>query len=146
MQREIKLRGKRVDNGEWVYGYYFQGFTGISYILVMHDHILRMTEMYEVDPFTIGQYTGLTAYWYDFENEPQEHDIWEHDLLEIDSNNKKIVAEVKFENGMFILCSNMLADGYIPLFDVVVLEDNCWVDAKVVGNIFDNPKLLEVLE
>ena len=57
--REIKFRGKRIDNGEWVYGYYFQGFTGISYILVMHDHILGMTEFYEVDPSTVGQYTGL---------------------------------------------------------------------------------------
>lgn len=59
MKRKIKFRGKRIDTGEWVEGYYFEGFTGISYILVQHDHILRITEYYEVDHATIGQYSGL---------------------------------------------------------------------------------------
>ena len=39
--REVLFRGKRVDTKEWVYGYYFKGFTGIPYILVLHDHILK---------------------------------------------------------------------------------------------------------
>ena len=57
--REILFRGKRVDTKEWVYGYFFKGFTGIPYILVLHDHILKMTEFYEVIPETVGQFTGL---------------------------------------------------------------------------------------
>jgi len=37
--RDIKCRGLRVDNKEFVYGWYFESFTGIAYIIVMHDHI-----------------------------------------------------------------------------------------------------------
>jgi uncharacterized phage protein (TIGR01671 family) len=57
--REILFRGKRIDNKEWVEGFYFESFTEIPYIMTLHDHILGMTEFYEVDPATVGQFTGL---------------------------------------------------------------------------------------
>lgn len=60
MNREILFHGKRIDNDEWVEGCLLIGFTGIHYIITLHDHILGITEMYEVDPSTVGQYTGLT--------------------------------------------------------------------------------------
>ena len=49
--REIKFRGERVDNGEWVYGYYFQ--------LGSHHYIRSDIHVWEVHPETVGQYTGL---------------------------------------------------------------------------------------
>jgi hypothetical protein len=52
----MKFKGKRIDNGEWVYGFYFESFTGIPYIMVMHDHILGMAEYYEVTPETVEQW------------------------------------------------------------------------------------------
>lgn len=58
MDREILFRGKRIDNGEWVKGHLLIGVTGIHYIITLHDHILGIIEMYEVDPSTVGQYTG----------------------------------------------------------------------------------------
>jgi uncharacterized phage protein (TIGR01671 family) len=57
--REILFRAKRKDTGEWVEGFYFESFTEIPYIMTLHDHILGMTEFYEVDPATVGQFTGL---------------------------------------------------------------------------------------
>ena len=57
--REILFRGQRVDTKEWVYGWYFESFTGIAYIIVMHDHLLGVTEMYEVVKETVGQFIGL---------------------------------------------------------------------------------------
>jgi uncharacterized phage protein (TIGR01671 family) len=59
--REIKFKGKRVDNGEWVYGNLIK-FSDMAYI---HEtttknpmHLLE-TFMHKIDPKTVGQYTGL---------------------------------------------------------------------------------------
>jgi uncharacterized phage protein (TIGR01671 family) len=57
--RTIKFRGKRVDNGEWVYGYYTKASfgTGFSDAIVVFNG--GSTMPYKVDPTTIGQFTGL---------------------------------------------------------------------------------------
>ena len=58
--REIRFRGKRVDNGEWVYGNYYI-FNPIS---DPAPHIQEQREdgcwSFEVDPETVGEFTGLT--------------------------------------------------------------------------------------
>lgn len=55
--REILFRGKRLDNGEWVEGNLFVSDTdGSTYILAGSR---RVTIEWEVDPGTVGQYTGL---------------------------------------------------------------------------------------
>ena len=53
--REIKFRGKRIDNGEWVYGCYLKRWTGTKYKHYIHDGLSE----YEVDPETVGEYSGL---------------------------------------------------------------------------------------
>lgn len=58
MNREIKFRGKRVDNGEWVYGYYWvDNSSGIHKITI--DLSDNNFICHEVHPETVGQYTGL---------------------------------------------------------------------------------------
>jgi uncharacterized phage protein (TIGR01671 family) len=68
--RDIKFRGKRVDNGEWVYGYYCKkgkDHKTKSMVRVWGHYITNVTPgrpdhrplEYEVDPGTVGQYTGL---------------------------------------------------------------------------------------
>lgn len=52
MNRKILFRGKRVDNGEWVYGYLCSNRTiGVISMIGNYDE-------YVVDPDTVGQYTG----------------------------------------------------------------------------------------
>ena len=71
--REILFRGKRVDNGEWVEGCYaefvhgFDGYTkpGIQVTRCVPSVANRLTPTYETElveviPETVGQYTGMT--------------------------------------------------------------------------------------
>ena len=63
--REIKFRGKRIDNGEWVYGGFLTesaASLGIDVPLAIARIcwvIVRLGEFYHVDPETVGQFTGL---------------------------------------------------------------------------------------
>lgn len=54
--REIKFRGKRIDNGEWAIGYYYHSTINCRYYIAD----LIETVSAEVDSETVGQFTGLT--------------------------------------------------------------------------------------
>ena len=59
MNRETEYRGKRVDNSAWVYGYYVhETQTGRDYIYTGLAPYCG-TNVHEVIPSTVGQYTGL---------------------------------------------------------------------------------------
>ena len=59
MNRQIEFRGKRIDNSEWVYGYYARfGFTGREKNYIIPSYASNLYAI-EVDSSTIGQFTGL---------------------------------------------------------------------------------------
>lgn len=69
MNRPIKFRGKRIDNGEWVYGFYLYG-------AILDEHLIWTdNENWRVDYETVGQFTRL----YDRNNV----EIFEDDIVEI---------------------------------------------------------------
>ena len=65
--REIKFRGKRLDNGKWVYGYYGEKiniFTGEQDAFIMQETYTPTTDSsyftdVQIDMKTVGQYIGL---------------------------------------------------------------------------------------
>ena len=59
MNRQIEFRGKRIDNGEWVYGYYIENKCDNHFIYEVELKGNLVWNIYEVDPSTIGQFTGL---------------------------------------------------------------------------------------
>ena len=125
--REIIFRGKRLDNGEWVEGNYWE-FCGDHNILVPGNCIgLR------VDPSTVGQYTGLK-----------------------DKNGKKIFEGdiVRCGTGRICKVTFFISPGFIG-FDLVPVggfdapppkEWLLFADTEIIGNIHDNPELLEGAE
>lgn len=138
--REIKFRGKRTDNGGWVYGKLIEmdvAFIVKSAMWEITGDIVSLccTEVYEVDPETVGQCTGLRDY--------NGTDIYEGDIVIVnyglkdrkenvinEQNCKGYLAIIKFEDGMF-------THGWWE----PVLNGEC---LYVIGNIHDNPELLEV--
>ena len=129
--REILFRGKRMDNGDWVYGYYVHiGPVSCqrTYIIPEYASALYVNE---VDPSTVGQYTGL--------KDKNGKRIFEGDIAKVLQGKDKDIAYVGFENGAFMLYPKT---GNIYERTLWEYWYNDW-DVEVIGNITDNPELLE---
>lgn len=128
MQREILFRGKRIDNGGWVQGSLLAYADGDTFICC-EDYIPDVLNKYEVDPATVGQYTGIA--------DKNGVRIFEGDIVQ--SLNQVYDTDwiVVYEDGKY-LADNINMPWIEDLIDVVM--GNC----VVIGNRFENPELLEV--
>ena len=149
--REILFKGKRIDNGEWVEGYYYK-ISETTYCfkedyerkpVPEHHYILqeRMTDwglpnqmvQIEIDPETLCQFTGLC--------DKNGKKIWENDICD---RKEKYPEVVKMTNGDWTLdysyaLGRDYGNSYCNL-GFYVNERKC---VEVIGNIFDNPELLQ---
>lgn len=127
--REILFRGKRADNGEWIEGF-FAKEEKKSYIVRNKHKTGVLFFVDEVDPETVGQYTGLTD-----ENGTKifEGDIVKcHDcLLRSDQPFHEFIGYVDFADGSFVIRSDCFSHYR-------------WVDyeVEVIGNIHDDKEIL----
>lgn len=125
--REIKFRGKRLDNGEWLYGSllvsHFKDDKKERYFITQFSG--NYTFEHEVDPATVGQYTGL--------KDKNGREIYEEDIFFDESG---VYAVVCYSMGTF--CVDF-GEG----FDLQYFTDGIHEICDVVGNIHDNPELLK---
>lgn len=135
MKRQIKFRGKRVDNGEWVYG-------GIQ---IQHphlqDHYIIDSDGYRqrVIPETVGQFTGL------FDKDGK--DVWEGDLVSFSGSKDIPPLKVVFRNGAFGLyhSTDFLKDiygngaflGYLHRLEEIKFT------VEIISRIHDTPELIK---
>jgi len=144
--REIKFRGKRINDGDWAYGYLFHSKHGTAILVNCYEYLEKsevgygsswhfpseLYTPYEVDPSTVGQYTGL--------KDKNETDIYEDDILRVKGTNGFTFdynRVVKFENGVFGIQGQDLRN-----------HENISIAIKslieVIGNIHDNPERVKV--
>ena len=123
--RTIIFRGKRIDNGEWVYGFIVKMF-GTYHIIDKDDE----NTAYEVIPSTVGQYTGL--------KDKNGKRIFEGDILESRydflSPDNVAVEVVKW------ICNGWaIQEGDCP--PTMLEEDEIMPYSEVMGNVHDNKEL-----
>lgn len=146
--REILFRGKRIYNGEWVDGNLFVPDKvtrkDVPTEILVGTNIVRIS--YEVDPSTVGQYTGLT--------DKNGKRIFEGDIVEYNDGLEYFTGEVDFENGAFCIGSDKVIGSVYSCCDNAVLlwrlhweqdltDEPCLDFCAIIGNIHDNPELLE---
>lgn len=125
--REILFRGHRIDNYEWVEGFY-ACYRKRVYIVEMVNELV--VTWHEVHPETVGQFTGLI--------DDDGMRIFEGDIVSgLFCFGMKKNALVTFEDGAFGL---EWYRGGMAHFDA--FTSICNVSYHVLGNIYDNPELL----
>lgn len=124
--REILCRGKSLDNGKWESGYLLENQGRTFICQATNDNGRIAVAAVEVDPYTVGQYTGMK-----------------------DKNGKKVceadILTDKFESMGVVECRN---NGFVVNFEGTGVSylSNCLSDLYqmwVVGNIHDNADLIK---
>lgn len=144
--REILFKAKRLDNGEWVEGYLFDnGFDGEEKKYFIGGLIIEKyngtacdewditgIDFCEINPETLFQFTGLC--------DKNGKKIWENDILmaRLDESYPEDVTyeTVEWNVAGWVAHETGCTDReYLDEFDLEHFE--------VVGNVFDNPELLQ---
>jgi uncharacterized phage protein (TIGR01671 family) len=128
--QEYKFRGKRTDNGQWVYGY-------LCFIYVDCDKASiydpKSVRSYDVDLKTVGQYIRI--------NDKHKKEIYEGDIVEVTWANKLKSNKyiVKYAED----CAYYLLENITDEYDLNTFSGYSQDQLEVVGNIYSNPELLK---
>lgn len=160
--REILFKAKRVKNGEWIEGSLIDLDIDSGYCYIVPPYkqastlpigFLITDGMELVIPETLCQFTGLC--------DKNGNKIWENDILMGHKNPKDLVKTVFGEFGVRDIETGTIVDKVIgwhyeiiPTDTISRCEPFCWsmpltkyyidrCEMEVVGNIFDNPELLQ---
>ena len=135
--REILFKAKRIDNGEWVEGYYLRDqyhIGGKDIIFYRKDSDLFTVYTNIIDIETLCQFTGL----YDKNGDK----IWENDIFQYTDEAmviQKDLIEYNETHASFVRLHNAEKLGLQYLW----IDEATCNHGEVIGNIFDNKELLQ---
>ena len=136
--REILFRGKRLDNGEWVEGYYSPVNLSLAGNM---GHFINEGgfRAIEVDPETVSEFTGL--------RDRNGKRIFEGDIINYEDGDP---SDYEYHDGTIMNVGEIIfCDGKFCFTNAVsvtmddLLCENNMLDCEVIGNKWDNPELLE---
>lgn len=129
MTRKIKFRGKRLSDGEWIYGDLLHNVDCVK-IREWEADVNQIPKSYVVDENTIGQYTGF--------KDKNEKEMYEGDIVNLASED----TEPFMRNIPLVV--RRYPDGQFLLVDRLGCRDFLVTNiVEVIGNIHDNPELLK---
>lgn len=142
--REILFNAKRIDNGEWIEGYYTEcrgeTFIGIDTSSIFEIFCPPVIRWFKVSSETLCQFTGLC--------DKNGKKIWENDIIKYHFG--EIYAPIKY--GYYQNCFDAQKTEHVGFYvdwteDQYLRKDlGYWINmvyAMPVGNIFDQPELLQ---
>ena len=134
--REILFHGKRADNGEWIEGDLLQTRYHSGHIEYQIMPQTPVSSAVPVLPETVGQYTGLT--------DRNGKRIFEGDICKFKRFNDVHIGKVVFNvtTASFIMWYQPIVGAYGEKATQKMLLSVC-DNIEVVGNIHDNPELME---
>lgn len=131
--REHLYHGKRVDNGEWVEGFYLnRGEDIANYIIFIDNNGILCGR--EVLPETVGEYTGLT--------DKNGKKIFEGDIVKVEYFSD---WGENFVVGIGVIVWNLSSVSFVIKIEGNVLLNlfsSRHTGIEIIGNIYDNPELL----
>lgn len=139
LMRTILFRGKRIDNGEWVYGFYVGNYSPSKEQDEIQDHFIyeglrNLSSLIPVDPKTVGQLTGA--------KDKSGNSIWQGDILKCGYGTGEVIY-----NDAAACFMVQWIDDKEAMMEFIFSRDGQYSRRhddeyfEIIGNIHDNPAL-----
>lgn len=129
MKREIKFRGKRLDNGEWIYSDESFVYTEAGVFIGPYN------DEKQVDPDTVGQYTGL--------KDRNGKEIFEGDILQLLHKEEVVIEHGLYGWTFYNPQTETFYNDGSHTYKSIENYRFMFGTGNVVGNIHDNPEWLK---
>lgn len=144
--RELKFRALELDSPSginWIYGSFVaingywmnNGIPDHARPCVRHYIYSDNGTQYEVAESTVGQFTGLT--------DKNGADIYEGDILD-DQHDCGQLCTISWFNDEARFCNTRPKSSWLHKTKFMVNKNDGFCKGEIIGNIYENPELLEV--